>query len=106
MRPRLNSNLILLNSTSNRFPNGLGNDSGLLGKYICFHNYRGTVNAAYDGPMDKYYYGRRPTQPMMPNFRNVHKQEMDFLTRLYGIFWSGPRTGEIFPVTGESWAPD
>lgn len=26
----LNSNLILLNSTSNRFPNGLGNDNGLL----------------------------------------------------------------------------
>src|SRR5688572_25361032 len=36
----LNSNLILLNSTSSRFPNGLGNDSGLLGKYIAFHNYR------------------------------------------------------------------
>ena len=30
----LNSNLILLNSTSNRFPDGLGNDNGLLGK-IC-----------------------------------------------------------------------
>ena len=39
----LNSNLILLNSTSNRFPNGLGNDSGVLGKYICFHNYRGSM---------------------------------------------------------------
>ena len=24
----MNSNLILLNSTSNRFPNGLGNDNG------------------------------------------------------------------------------
>ena len=30
----LNSNLVLLNSTSDRFPNGLGNDSGLLGKYV------------------------------------------------------------------------
>mgnify|MGYP001485146709 FL=1 len=40
----LNTNLILLNSTSNRFPNGLGNDNGLLGKYIAFHNYRGTIN--------------------------------------------------------------
>ena len=36
----LNSNLILLNSVSKRFPNGLGNDTGLLGKYICLHNYR------------------------------------------------------------------
>ncbi|MDH5610189.1 MAG: GMC family oxidoreductase, partial [Cyclobacteriaceae bacterium] len=38
----LNSNLILLNSRSNRFPNGLGNDNGLLGTYMAFHNYRGT----------------------------------------------------------------
>ena len=86
----LNSNLILLNSVSGRFPNGLGNDSGLLGKYVCFHNYRGTVSASYDGPMDKYYYGRRPTQPMMPNFRNVHKQEMDFL-RGYMVFFGAGR---------------
>ena len=50
MQPALNSNLILLNSTSNRFPNGLGNDNGLLGKYIAFHNYRGTVSGSYDGP--------------------------------------------------------
>ncbi|MGN6213065.1 GMC oxidoreductase [Parafilimonas sp.] len=85
-----NSNLILLNSTSNRFPNGLGNDNGLLGKYIAFHNYRGTVSASYDGPMDKYYYGRRPTQPMMPNFRNVYKQEMDFL-RGYMCFYGAGR---------------
>jgi choline dehydrogenase-like flavoprotein len=34
----LNSVLILLNSVSGRFPNGLGNDSGILGKYVCFHN--------------------------------------------------------------------
>jgi choline dehydrogenase-like flavoprotein len=86
----MNSNLLLLNSVSNRFPNGLGNDSGLLGKYICFHNYRGSVNAAFDGPLDKYYFGRRPTQPMMPNFRNVHKQEMDFL-RGYMVFFGAGR---------------
>jgi choline dehydrogenase-like flavoprotein len=86
----LNSNLILLNSVSNRFPNGFCNDNGLLGKYVCFHNYRGSVNAEYDGPMDKYYFGRRPTQPMMPNFRNVHKQEMDFL-RGYMVFFGASR---------------
>ncbi|MBS1947580.1 MAG: GMC family oxidoreductase [Bacteroidetes bacterium] len=85
-----NTNLILLNSISNRFPNGFGNDNGLLGKYIAFHNYRGTVSASFDGPMDKYYYGRRPTQPMMPNFRNVYKQEMDFL-RGYMTFYGAGR---------------
>src|SRR6186713_2294484 len=39
----LNTNLILLNSVSSRFPNGLGNDSGVLGKSICFNNYRGSM---------------------------------------------------------------
>ncbi len=86
----LNTNLILLNSTSRRFPNGLGNDSGVLGKYIAFHNYRGNLYANIDGPLDQYYYGRRPTQPMMPNFRNVHRQETDFL-RGYMTFFSAGR---------------
>jgi len=75
----LNSNLLLLNSTSERFPNGLGNDNGLLGKYVAFHNYRGSMTARWEGNEDSYYYGRRPTAVMMPNFRNVHQQDMDFL---------------------------
>ncbi len=86
----LNSNLVLLNSTSNRFPNGLGNDNGLLGKYIAFHNYRGTLNASMEGFEDSYYYGGRPTMPMMPNFRNVRKQETDFL-RGYMVHFSCSR---------------
>lgn len=86
----LNSNLILLNSTSPRFPDGLGNDNGLLGKFIAFHNYRGSINASYDGPADKYYFGRRPTQLMMPNFRNVYQQETDFL-RGYMLHFSAGR---------------
>jgi choline dehydrogenase-like flavoprotein len=45
----LNTNLILLNSKSKRFPNGLGNDSGVLGKYIAFHNYRASVSGTLDG---------------------------------------------------------
>jgi len=75
----LNTNLILLNSTSNRFPNGLGNDSGLLGKYICHHNYRGSAGGTIEGYQDVYYYGRRPAESMMPNFRNFKKQDMDFV---------------------------
>lgn len=75
----LNSNLILLNSTSNRFPEGLGNDNGLLGKYICFHNYRGAVGGVINGYQDTYYYGRKPAESMMANFRNLHKQDTDFV---------------------------
>jgi len=86
----LNSNLILLNSTSSRFPNGLGNDNGLLGKYVAFQNYRGSLTARMEGYENSYYYGRRPTAVMMPNFRNVHKQEMDFL-RGYMTFYTATR---------------
>jgi choline dehydrogenase-like flavoprotein len=75
----LNSNLILLNSTSTRFPNGLGNDNGLLGRYICHHNYRGSLGGDIDGFEDLYYYGRKPAESMMANFRNFKKQDMDFV---------------------------
>lgn len=73
----LNTNLLLLNSKSNRFPDGLGNDNGLLGRYITFHNYRGSMTAEIDGFEDQYYYGRRPTQAIMPSFRNVYRQDSD-----------------------------
>jgi choline dehydrogenase-like flavoprotein len=75
----LNSNLILLNSTSNRFPNGLGNDSGILGKYVCFHNYRGWMNGSIEGFEDKYIYGRNPTDAIIANYRNLHKIDTDFV---------------------------
>lgn len=101
----LNSNLILLNSTSHRFPNGLGNDNGLLGKYIAFHNYRGTLSASFDGYEDKYYYGRRPTQAMMPNFRNVHKQETDFL-RGYTVHFGAGRSAGSEGSQGETIGAD
>jgi len=68
----------LLNSTSNRFPNGLGNDSGVLGKYICFHNYRGWLTGEIDGFTDTYYYGRNPTDAIIANYRNLHTIDTDF----------------------------
>ncbi len=86
----LNSNAILLNSTSSRFPNGLGNDSGLLGKFISWHNYRGRANAQFDGFGDKKTDGRNPSHSYIPRFRNVRKQETDFL-RGYAIGIGGGR---------------
>jgi len=95
----LNTNLILLNSRSNKFPNGLGNLNGLLGHYIAFHNYRGRITATVDGFEDSYYYGRRPTQLFMPSFRNVYKQETDFL-RGYMIAFGANREGWNKPADG------
>ncbi|MEQ1797535.1 MAG: GMC family oxidoreductase [Lacibacter sp.] len=76
----INTNLILLNSTSRRFPNGLGNDYGLMGTHIAFHNYRGRIEATYEGLQEfTTGSGRRPSSSLMPRFRNVYKQETDFL---------------------------
>jgi len=86
----LNTNLILLNSTSNRFPNGLGNDNGLLGKFVAFHDYRALIYAQYDGDSTKHTTGRRPTSAYLPRFRNVKKQETDFL-RGYAASMSSKR---------------
>jgi len=79
----LNTTLILMNSTSNRFPNGLGNDSGVLGHYLMDHNYRGRINADVEGFLDKYYYGRRPTGTYLPRFRNFGNDVQDSFLRGY-----------------------
>lgn len=86
----LNSNLILLNSISNRFPNGLGNDSGLLGKFVTCHNYRGKASAVVEEFAYKRTDGKNPSNGYIPRFRNLHKQEMDFL-RGYAIGLGGGR---------------
>jgi choline dehydrogenase-like flavoprotein len=85
----LNTNLILLNSTSSRFPNGLGNDSGILGRYVAFHNYRARISAQHEGHKEFNTDGGRPTSAYIPRFRNVKKQETDFLRGYAAGFGSG-----------------
>lgn len=93
----LNSTLILLNSTSASFPNGMGHDSGALGHYLMDHNYRGRVHGEHEGFEDKYYYGRRPTGVYLPRFRNLtDAKEVNFL-RGYSFACGGSR-GQAVPV--------
>lgn len=87
----LNSTLILLNSTSNRFPKGLGNDSGVLGHYLMDHNYRVRANGRFEGLGDRYYLGRRPTGCYVPRFRNLWDQHPDFVR---GYAFGGRATRE------------
>jgi choline dehydrogenase-like flavoprotein len=97
----LNTNLILLHSTSSRFPNGLGNDNGLLGKYICFHLYRGWAGGRMPGFHDKYRYGRNPTDLILANYRNLKKQEMDYVggfTTFCGAYRERKQTANIRDV--------
>ncbi|MEL6276771.1 MAG: GMC family oxidoreductase, partial [Bacteroidota bacterium] len=71
------STAILLNSRSERFPNGLGNDSGELGHNMMDHHYgMGASGELPDTPAlaDKYYKGRKPNGGFyIPRFRNIDK---------------------------------
>lgn len=63
---------ILLNSVSNRFPNGFGNDSEQVGHNLMDHHYGVGAGGEYDGFEDQYYSsGRRPNGIYIPRFRNI-----------------------------------
>jgi choline dehydrogenase-like flavoprotein len=70
----------MLNSTSSRFPNGLGNDSGELGHNLMDHNYNGRISGEFEGFADSYYSGRRPTGTYLPRYRNFgNDKRTDYL---------------------------
>lgn len=75
----LNSTLIMLNSRSDRFPEGLGNDSGELGHNLMDHHFRVSAEGDFDGLEDKYYRGRRPNGFYIPRYRNVGNDRREYL---------------------------
>lgn len=62
---------ILLNSRSERFPDGLGNSSGELGHNMMDHHYGMGASGTMPGFEDKYYQGRKPVGFYIPRFRNI-----------------------------------
>lgn len=62
---------ILLQSKSDRFPNGLGNDSGELGHNIMDHHLSAGATAIVEGFEDKITKGRRANGFYIPRFRNL-----------------------------------
>lgn len=66
---------ILLNSTSERFPSGLGNDSDCVGRYLMDHQSRIGASGEVPGFEDQYYFGRRPNGIYIPRFRNIKDNE-------------------------------
>jgi len=76
---------ILLQSRSAAHPNGIGNHSDVLGRYLVDHAGAGGF-AEIPGFMDTNYKGRRPTGIYMPRFRNLGGQDADAdFTRGYGF---------------------
>ena len=68
----IGSTAILLNSTSDAHPNGLGNSSGQLGRNLMDHHYHVGASATYEGFTDSYVYGRRANGIYVPRFRNIN----------------------------------
>lgn len=73
------TSFILLNSTSSRFPNGLGNGSDQVGRNLMDHHKGLSASASVAGFEDWYYSGRRPTNIYIPRFKNVQKKDASFL---------------------------
>ncbi len=69
----LGSAFIMLNSKSDRFPNGFGNDSGELGHNVMDHHFRVGASGESEMWQDKYYKGRRPNGIYIPRFQNISK---------------------------------
>ncbi len=80
------STQILLNSTSEAFPTGLANRSGVLGRYLMDHPLGFSGMGVFMDHMDRDYHGNRPTGLYIPRFRNLDGQDedADFL-RGYGF---------------------
>lgn len=65
------STSILMQSKSNRFPNGMGNDSGELGHNLMDHHFEVGAYGIYEGFKNKKTYGRKPASFYIPRFRNI-----------------------------------
>jgi choline dehydrogenase-like flavoprotein len=88
----MGSTYIMMNSISNRFPNGFGNDSDELGRNIMDHHLGVGASGEWEGFEDQYYFGRRANGVYIPRFRNMGKEKRDYL-RGFGYQGGASRQG-------------
>lgn len=82
---------ILLNSKSDRFPNGLGNDSGQVGHNLMDHHSSAGAYGVHEGFRDLYYKGRRPCGFTIPRFQNFENDNQKDFVGGYMIHGRGKR---------------
>ena len=80
----LESARILLNSKTARFPTGLANSSGELGRNLMDHPFGAGANGTLPGMEDRKTFGNRPNGIYVPRFRNVTEKHPRFV-RGYGF---------------------
>ncbi len=90
----LGTTQILLNSTSTRYPTGLGNSSDALGRYLMDHHYEVGCVATLPGGEERYDRGNRPNGFYLARFRNLKgSRQEDGYVRGYGFQGSCYREG-------------
>lgn len=78
------TNQILLNSVSEAFPEGIGNTSGVLGRYIMDHHWRAGALARFESPgMDMSHGFDRPWGSYLARFRNLGEGSLPGFLRGY-----------------------
>lgn len=75
----LESTRILLNSRDDGAPQGLGNSSGTLGRYLMDHWMQAGARATIPGIENRTTFGKRPTVSYIPRFRNLGAKHGPFL---------------------------
>lgn len=94
------STAILMNSKSNRFPNGM-DESGALGHYLMDHHLGVGANGILETHLDRITYGRRPNGFYIPRYRNLgEKPNKSSYIRGFGYQGGGMRQGWSRPIEG------
>jgi choline dehydrogenase-like flavoprotein len=93
--------LILLQSKSEAFPNGLANSSDQVGRNMMDHvSSKARITGTYSGLKDRYYFGRRPNVAYLVRYGNLNGRdqknyERGFAFQIYSsrAGWTGDRPG-------------
>lgn len=89
----LNTTWLLLHSKSNRFPEGFGNDSGAVGRYLMDHHFQVGATGELEELKEKYYEGRSPNLFLIPRYRNIGADVRKNYLRGFGMYGWGARQG-------------
>ena len=103
----LSTTKILMNSTSNRFPEGFGNDSGELGHNLMDHTYKVGAMGSIEGFEEQYYSGRRPNGIYIPRYVNLdEKTKSDNFVRGFGYQGGAGRSNWGSGVNSDGFGAD
>ncbi len=97
---------IMLQSTSETFPNGFANSSSVLGHYLMDHISGPGAAAGFDILKDEYYFGQRSTSVYIPRFQNLQKQDRKYKRGFaYEVYVSRAEwtRGYNGPGAGDAW---